>query len=318
LNRKIVLPGGSGFIGRALAQAFAGAVWEVVVLSRRPAPPQGTIRTAIWDGRTAGSWAAELEGAEAVINLAGRSIGCVHTPENRRQILDSRVESVRAIDAAVAQCRRPPPALIQASALGIYGNTGERICDETSAAATDFLAQVVATWEEAFFREKAAGGPRRVVLRQAHILGRDGGLLTPLARLTRLFLGGATGNGRDYLSWLHIADYCALCQWILAHPECQGVYDATSPAPATNAEFMRELRKTLHRPWSPPVPAWIVKLTARFVMGVDPSVAVGGCRAVPRHLLAEGFVFRYPDLGGALRDLLRPAGVDKPPIHFHA
>jgi uncharacterized protein (TIGR01777 family) len=318
LNRKIVLPGGSGFIGRALAQAFAAAGWEVVILSRAPAPPQGTIRTAAWDGRTAGAWAAELEGAEAVINLAGRSIGCVHTPENRRQILESRVESVRAINAAVAQCLRPPPVLIQASAIGIYGNTGDRICDETSPAAADFLAQVVVTWEAAFFGEKGTGGPRRVALRQGHVLGRNGGFLPPLARLTRLFLGGATGRGGDYLSWLHIADYCALCQWVIAHPECQGVYNAAAPSPATNAEFMRELRKVRRRPWSPPVPAWIVKLTARFVLGVDPSLVVGGCRAVPRHLLAEGFVFRYPDLGGALRDLFRPAGVDKPPNHFHA
>jgi uncharacterized protein len=307
MNRKLVLPGGSGFIGTALAEQFAREGWEVVILSRQPAPPQGTIRTVVWDGRTAGPWTAELAGAEAVINLAGRSIGCVHTPENRRQILSSRIDAVRAIAAAVAQCRLPPLVLIQASAIGLYGDAGDRICDETSPAATDFLAGVVATWEATFFGEKAAGGPRRVALRNGHILGRRGGLLAPLARLTRLFLGGATGNGRDYLSWLHVADYGAICQWIIAHPECQGAYNATAPAPASNAEFMRELRKVLHRPWSPPVPAWMVKLTARFVMGVDPSLAVGGCRAMPRRLLAEGFVFRYPRLGEALGDLTRTA-----------
>jgi uncharacterized protein (TIGR01777 family) len=318
MSRNIVLPGGSGFIGKALAEMFSRDGWEVVILSRRAAPPRATIRTVFWDGRTAGPWSAELDGADAVINLAGRSIGCLHTPENRRQILESRVASVRAIEAAVAQCRRPPAVLVQASAIGFYGNSGYRICDETSPAGTDFLAGVTAAWESDFWEGKRAGGPRRVVLRNGHILGRNGGLLAPLARLTRCFLGGAAGSGRQYLSWLHLADYHAVCQWIIARPECSGVYNACGPAPVTNAAFMRELRKALHRPWSPPAPAWAAKQVARWILRVDPSLALAGCRAVPRHLLAEGFVFRHAGLAPALRDLLGPANIDKPLGHFHA
>ncbi len=306
MSRKIVLPGGSGFLGTALARHFSDGGWEVVILSRQPAPPRGTVRTAVWDGRSPGPWAAELDGAAAMINLAGRSIGCLHTAENRRQIFQSRVDSVRAVAAAVAQCRQPPPVLVQASAIGLYGEPGERICDESAPPGSDFLAEVVAAWEGAFFEGAAPGGARRVALRQGHLLGRDGGLLTPLARLTRLFLGGATGSGRDYLSWLHIADYGAICQWVIAHPECQGVYNACVPAAVTNAEFMRQLRKTLHRPWAPPAPAFIVKLMARFVLRVDPSLALAGCRAAPGRLIAEGFTFRHTDLAKALSDLLGP------------
>jgi uncharacterized protein (TIGR01777 family) len=307
MSRKIVLPGGSGFLGAALARHFSSEGWEVVILSRQPAAPRGTIRTETWDGRTQGPWAAELEGAEAVVNLAGRSIGCLHTPENRRQILESRVDSVRAVELAVAGCRQPPAVLVQASAIGFYGETGDQVCDEATAPGTDFLAEVVAAWEGAFFSGNRPGGPRRVALRQGHLLGRNGGLLTPLARLTRCFLGGAAGSGRQYLSWLHLADYCSLCQWAIANPDCQGIYNACSPSPVTNAEFMRLLRKTLHRPWSPPAPAWVVKAMARFVLRVDPSVALAGCRCAPRRLTTEGFTFLHSNLPEALADLLVPA-----------
>jgi len=307
MGRKIVLPGGSGFIGRALARHFSSEGWDVVVLSRHPAPPRRMIRTAVWDGRTAGPWTAELDGAEAVINLAGRSIACLHTPENRRQILRSRIESVQAVAAAVARCRQPPAVLIQASAIGIYGDAGDRICDETTPPAADFLAEVVEAWEAAFFGGKTAGGPRRLALRNGHILGRDGGFLAPLARLARCFLGGATGSGRQYVSWLHVADYCALCQWAVDHPECRGIYNATAPHPVPNADFMRELRKTLGRPWSPPAPAWAVRLVARLALRVDASLVFAGCRCEPRRLLANGYVFRHPELSEALRDLLTAA-----------
>jgi uncharacterized protein len=164
----------------------------------------------------------------------------------------------------------------------------------------------VAAWEAAF-QEAPAGGLRRVVLRQGHLLGRNGGFLSPLARLTRSFLGGAAGTGLQYISWLHLADYCALCEWVIDQPECQGVYNACSPAPVTNAEFMRRLREVLHRPWCPPAPAWVVSGAARFVLRVEPSLALSGCRCAPWALEAEGFTFRHPELGEALRDLLDPA-----------
>jgi uncharacterized protein (TIGR01777 family) len=257
-----------------------------------------------WDGRTLGQWANDLDGADAVINLAGRSIACLHTPENRREILASRLESVQAIDEAAARCRHAPTVLVQASAIGFYGDTGDQICDETVPPATDFIAEVVATWESTFFARNATGGPRRVALRSGFILGRNGGGLKPLIRIARAFLGGAAGSGKQYLSWLHVEDFCRICQWVIARKESTGIYNTTGPVPVTNTEFMRELRKALIRPWSPPAPAWAVRLVGRHVIKVEPSLILAGCRCVPRRLLAEEFVFQHPDLALALRNLL--------------
>jgi len=303
MKRKLVLPGGSGFLGTALARYFSGEGWEVVVLSRRPAPDSAAGRIVEWDIAAPGAWARELEGADAVINLAGRSIACLHTPENRRQILASRIDAVLAIDAAAAACARPPPVLVQASAVGIYGDAGDRICDEKAPAGTDFVAEVVSAWESAFFREAGQGGPRRVALRIGFVLGAGGGL-DPLARLARRFLGGAVGGGRHYVSWLHLGDFCRICAWAVGRDESRGVYNAVAPVAATNAELMRELRSALNRPWSPPAPAWAVAWIARHVMRVEPSLALSGCRCLPGRLLAEGFEFRHPNLREALRDLL--------------
>ena len=302
--KKVVFGGGAGVLGRALAHSLARDGWEVVILSRRPAPADGSIRTAVWDGKNAGAWAAELDGAAAVVNLAGRSVACIHTPENRREIVDSRVNSVRAIDQACRQCKQPPSVLVQAASLAIYGDPDDRICDETAPHGTGFSVEVCEAWEGAFFAGVAAGEARRVALRIGFVLGRDGGALKPLANLARWFLGGAAGSGRQYISWVHIDDFSAMCRWAIENPQAQGAYNATGPAPATNAEFMRALRATLGRPWAPPTPAWAVKLGARFIIRADPDLALGGRRCVPRRLLDEGFAFRHTDLGASLRELL--------------
>jgi uncharacterized protein (TIGR01777 family) len=301
----VVLAGGAGFLGKALAKVFAREDWEVIILSRRMAPKIGTIRTVIWDGRTLGDWSSELDGATAVINLTGRSVACLYTPENRREIISSRVESVRAIAQACAQCQEPPRVIVQAASLAIYGDPGDRVCDETSPHGTGFSVEVCEAWEGEFFRGDAPGGARRVALRIGFVLGRDGGALEPLAKLARCYIGGAAGSGRQYISWVHLHDFCAMVLWAVKSPGAQGVYNATGPAPVTNAEFMRALRKGLRRPWSPPTPAWAVKLGARFIMRADPSLALSGRRCMPQRLLEAGFRFRYTEVYGTVRELVR-------------
>ena len=149
MDRKVVIAGGSGFIGAALSRHFSSQGWQVVILSRNPGRPTGYARTVAWDGASAGEWVREIDGADAVVNLAGRSIACLHTPENQRQILDSRINAVRAVDAGLARCSRPPPVLVQASAVGLYGDAGGSLCDEQSPKGLDFVARVVSDWEEA-------------------------------------------------------------------------------------------------------------------------------------------------------------------------
>ena len=299
MANKAILAGGSGFLGRALARELVRGGWQVVVLTRTPQEP-GDVA---WDATTLGPWADELEGAAAVVNFTGRSVNCIHTPENKRLILESRVNSVRVLGAAVARCHRPPPVWVQCATLALYGNAGDRVCDEQAPLADDFSAQVSRQWEAAF-AAVAAPGLRQVVLRIGIVLGPGGGGLTPLAKLARRFLGGTVGNGRQYFSWLHLADMNGIILRALSQPEMAGAYNACAPNPVTNAEFMRALRHAVGRPWSPPAPEWAVRFGAHYFMRTDADLALTGRRCVPRRLLEEGYQFQFPELGPALRDAL--------------
>lgn len=299
---RIVIAGGAGFLGHALSRVLEQDGHEVVILSRRPAPNYGKIRTVIWDGRTVGDWQSELDGADAVVNLTGRSVACLYTPEHKEEIMASRIDSVRAIAEASARCAEPPLVHVQASSLAIYGDAGDRICDESAPHGLGFSVEVCETWENEFF--SGTGSARKVALRIGFVLGREGGALKPLANLARCYLGGAAGDGQQYISWLHLHDFCAMVRWVLETPEAEGVFNATGVNPVTNEEFMRTLRQVLKRPWSPRVPVWAVKFGARYIMRADPSLALTGRRCVPRKLLAGRFRFQHPDLQHTLWELL--------------
>ncbi len=303
MGNKIVLAGGSGFVGSALARHYRDAGWDVVVLtrSRSRVRPDG-VREVQWDGRTAGAWAAEVDGAAALINLAGSTIDCVHTPENRRLILESRVDSVRVLGAAVRAAARPPAAWVQTSAVGIYG-TGPGRCHERTPPGASFKAGVCVQWEAAL-AEACPPGVRAVVLRVGVVLGRQGGAFPKLERVARFFLGGAAGDGRQGISWIRLDDLVAIYARAVESAAMTGVYNACAPEPAANAEFMRTLREVLDRPWAPPAPAWAIRLVAPVFLRTDPSLVLEGQYAVPARLLAEGFAFRAPDLRTALRGLV--------------
>lgn len=280
MTGRIILAGGSGFLGQSLAKTLHGKGHEVIVLGRAAPHRSAIARHVQWDGRALGDWAGLLDGAQAVVNLTGRSVNCRHTPENRREIIESRVNSVRVLGEAIARSNRPPEVFVQASSLAIYGDPGDRWCDEDSPHAEGFSETVCKRWEGAF---DAISGPgmRKVVLRIGIVLGTDGGALPVLARLTRWFLGGAVGNGQQYISWIHIADFNRMLMAAIERDDLAGVFNATGPNPATNAEFMRELRRALHRPWSPPVPAWATRIGARL-MGTEASLALTGRRCRPK------------------------------------
>lgn len=301
-NPRIILAGGSGFIGSALAPVLFANGYEPVILSRNPSTTNGFIRHVQWDARTAGPWAAELDGAAGIINLVGRTVDCRKSESNRREILESRVDSVRALAAACAGCQRPPPVWIQTGTAHIFGDTGDELLDESSPIGQGFAPTVGIAWEKSL-TDTHLPGCRQVILRISFVLGRHGGALRTLSRLARFFLGGSTGTGRQYISWIHEADLQAILLRALTDADMHGVYVVTAPSPVTNADFMRELRNAVGRPWSPPVPAPIVRLGARL-LGTDPELALLGRRCVPTRLVREGFVFRFEELGEALQNLL--------------
>jgi hypothetical protein len=301
MDKRVILAGGSGLVGRGLATELRARNFAVTILTRAPQSRAAGVQEIAWDGKNPGSWGEALDGAEAMVNLAGHSVNCVHTPENRRLIRESRIDSVRAISQAIRRATRPPRVLVQASAIGFYGNAGETPCDESSPVGTGFLAETCREWEAAL-DANSLPATRCVTLRIGVVLGRDGGALPQLARLVKLFLGGAAGDGRQVMSWIHQADLQRIFLTALENEDWRGPFNAVAPNPVTNAEFMRELRHALHRPWAPPAPAFAIRLLAPL-MGTDPSLAVEGQRVLPKRLLEAGFSFQFPQVTEALQEL---------------
>lgn len=294
---RIVIAGGSGFVGQALCELLTRRNFEPVVLTRGQSEVRRDIRYLSWNA----DWIRELDGAAAVVNLTGRNINCRFTEQNRREIIDSRVDSTRVMADAVAHAPTPPRVFVQASGIGYYGSRGDHVIDESTGAGGDFMAQVCEQWEGAL-DTFALPTTRRVILRIGIVLGRGGGALQLLERLTRSYLGGAAGSGRQFVSWIHIHDLLHIILAAIERDDLSGIFNATAPNPVTNAELMRELRRVLHRPWSPPVPAPFVRLGG-WLMGTEGSLALQSFRVVPKRLLDAGFTFEHPHLREALRDL---------------
>lgn len=296
---KAVIAGGTGFLGRAVVCEFASNGYEVVVLSRSARElERASVR--MWDAQSLGDWVSELEGAACVVNLSGSSIMVRWTPQNQRRILDSRADSGRLLAEAVRSRNQPPKCFLSASGIGYYGDTGDRVVDETGAKASGFLADVCERWEDPVLAFSDAS-TRGVVLRIGFVLGRYGGL-APLAKLARMYLGGRLGSGRQWMSWIHVRDVARMFRWA-AEGEASGVYNAVAPEPVRNAEFMATLRKVLGRPWAPPLPALAVRLAAK-VTRLPLHLGLESTGVVPKRAVREGFVFEFPDLEGALQDAL--------------
>jgi len=307
--RTIVIAGGSGFLGIGLARHLADTGARVVILSRRP-PASGPWEHARWDGRTVGPWASTLDNAAALINLAGRSVDCVKTPDNRDEILRSRVESTLALGAAVRMLASPPPVWIQMSTAHIYGDPPRVLCDESSPTGLDLAPDVGRAWEEAFAKS-ILPSQHGVVLRTSFVVGPrnpgGAGALGRLRLLARAGLGGRVGSGQQGFSWLHARDFHRIIDRALADETTRGVYIASSPSPVSQRDFMRSLRAVAGGlgalGLALPAPAWLVRLGAPLLLRTDPELALYGRYVTPRRLLNEGFSFEYPDLAPALASI---------------
>jgi len=309
---KIVIPGGSGHVGTLLARALASRGEDVVVLSREPrSAPWRVVR---WDGRTVGEWSEEIDGADVVINLAGRSVNCRYTPAHRAEIMDSRVESTRAVGTAIANSRTPPHVWLQASTATIYAHRYDAPNDEASGVIGGSEPNVPDTWRfsidvarawEAALDEADVRRTRKVALRSAIIMSpEDGGAFATLMELVGRGLGGRAGDGLQYVSWIHDSDFVRAVLWIIAHDGLAGVVNVSSPNPLPQEDFMRTLRRAAGVRVGLPALKWMLELGA-MVMGTETELILKSRRVVPARLLESGFAFTYPEWPGAALDLVR-------------
>lgn len=306
---KVVIPGGSGQVGQLLARVFVADGHEVVILSRKVHPtPWRIVR---WDGESPGGWSKEIEGADVVINLAGRSVNCRYHAANRKAILDSRVNSTRVLGAAIAKAIQPPRVWLQASTATIYGDrydaandelTGIIGGEETNVPDTwKFSIDVAKAWEQA---TEAADTPqtRKVLLRSAMTMSPDaGGIFDTLLGLVRRGLGGTCGTGRQYVSWIHERDFVRAVYWLIEQ-KMSGPVNLTAPNPLPNAEFMRALRRAWGTKIGLPATKWMLEIGALFLR-TETELILKSRRVIPTRLLEAGFKFEFPDWPKAAAEL---------------
>jgi uncharacterized protein (TIGR01777 family) len=306
---KVVIAGGSGFLGAPLAEAYAEESHDVRVLTRALAPGEsrhdpgtgvpGITRVGWSADGASGPWAAVLEGADAAINLSGESIDHGRwTPQRKARIRDSRILATRSLATAILGAASPPAVFVSGSAVGYYGDAGSQPVTESSPPGRDFLAQACADWEAEAHRADAAG-IRVAVVRTGVVLESSGGALPRMILPYRFFVGGPLGSGRQYVSWVHRLDWMEIVRWIVQTADARGPVNATAPHPVTSRELSTAIGHAVHRPSLVPVPAFAL----RIAVGEMADSLLTGQRVIPERALALGYHFRYPDIGQAMRGI---------------
>jgi len=314
-DKKIVIAGGTGFIGQELIRYF-GKENDIVILSRAvnrhinnrndysdlTTEDLTKTRFVIWDGRTIGSWAFELENCDLLINLAGKSVNCRYTKKNKQLIRQSRVDATTILGEAINSCENPPALWINSSSATIYRDARDHAQDEQSGElGSGFSVDVCKSWEQSF-HEQHTPRTRKVILRMAITLG-GGGVLIPYFNLLRMMLGGRQGSGTQMYSWIHQKDLCRIIDFIESNKSMTGTYNAAAPTPVTNSEFMATLRKATGHGFGFPVYTWMLRFGA-MMMGTETELVLKSRWVISRRLAAAGFIFKFPLLDGAFKDLI--------------
>lgn len=305
---KIVIPGGSGQVGQLLKRSLEAKGHAVVLLSR-----SGRDGSVVWDGRTLGPWAAEIDGADVVINLAGRTVNCRYTQANLKQMMDSRVESTQVVGQAIAQAKRPPPVWLQMSTATIYAHRFDAANDEQSGILGGneedvpgywgYSVEIAKAWERAL-EEAPTPDTRKVALRTAMVMTPDrGGVFDTLLGLTRRWLGGSMAGGQQYVSWIHGADFVAAIEWLIANESFAGAVNLASPGPVRQHAFQAVLREVAGVGVGLPAARWMLEIGA-FFMRTDTELVLKSRRVVPGRLAQAGFEFQFKDWQAAAQDLV--------------
>jgi uncharacterized protein (TIGR01777 family) len=307
---KLVIPGGTGQVGTVLARAFNADGHDVIVLSRQKKPLPW--RIAEWDGRTLGDWASEIDGADVVINLAGRSVNCRYHEKNRREMMDSRIDSTRVVGDAISTAANPPRVWLQASTATIYAHRFDAPNDDVTGVigghepdapdTWNFSIDVATSWERVT-NEADTPHTRKVLMRSAMIMSPDrGGIFDTMLTMVRLGLGGTAADGRQYISWIHDRDFIRAVYWLIDHDELSRPINLASPNPLPNKEFMRITREAWGMPIGLPASKWMLEIGA-FLMRSETELILKSRRVVPKRLTDSGFEFEFPDWKSAAADL---------------
>lgn len=300
---KIVIAGGSGFLGSALTKFYNIKGHNVVVLTRGKAHQHDNVRWVRWDGVNEGDWVEELRDADVLINLAGKNVSCRYNEENKNEILRSRVDSVRVLSKGLSRWSRRVPLWIQASSATIYRHAEDRPMTEADGEVGDgFSVEVCRAWEAAF--EDVREADRKIVMRTSIVLGEDDGAFPRLVRLSRFGLGGKMGDGNQYVSWLHINDFTRMIIWFIQNENACGTYNCTAPRPLTNRELMTRIARKTSPLLRLPGPVWILRLGA-ILIGTETELVLKSRWVLPRRLEQEGFTFGHPNIEDALESLIK-------------
>jgi uncharacterized protein len=289
--KKIILAGGTGFLGKQLAENFE-QTHEVVILTRIR-NQSGKFRYVFWDGENSGDWEQELEGTELVINFSGKSINCLFNSGNKALLLSSRIKPTHAIAQAISRCKKPPEVWINISGAGYYGDTGENIATEVTQKGAGFLSELSYKWEQA----------SKVVLpRLAVVLGNKGGAYLNFRKICRAGLAGKAGTGNQYFSWIHISDFIRATEYVISNKQISGPVNFSSPEPIRNKYFMQVLRESLNVSVGLPAPSFVLEI-GKYFSQTEPELVLSSSRVYPEKLINSGFVFRYPEIKQALNNL---------------
>jgi uncharacterized protein len=294
VERKIVIAGGTGFIGKYLTGEFGKMGYDIIVISRSKGDIQWTDIPGIIKA---------LENADAVINLAGKSVDCRYNEKNKTEILRSRTETTRTLGEAIEKCEQPPALWINSSTATIYRHAEDRpMTERDGEIGKGFSVDVATNWEKTFFDFRLKS-TRQVALRMAIVLGKNGGVIKPFLNLVRFGLGGKQGNGRQMFSWIHIEDVFNIMRYVMEHKELAGVYNCSAPNPVTNKILMKSFRNATHTKIGLLSPAWLLKMGA-VIIKTETELILKSRWVIPEKLLQAGYVFKYPTLNGALENIL--------------
>ena len=299
--KKLIIAAGTGFLGQVIVNHFRDKFEEIVILTRGKFEIKDNIKYVNWNAKTLSGWENELENADILINLAGKSVDCRYTDKNKKEILSSRIDSTSILNKAVLQCKNPPKHWLNSSTSTIYRNSEDKqMTEKNGEIGNDFSMNVAKSWEKALFQIET---PKtlKTALRTSIVLGKNGGAFIPLKRLTQFGLGGKQGNGNQFISWIHEKDFARAIEFII-EKEMIGVVNVVSPKPIQNKEFMYELRKVLKIPIGIPTPKLLLKIGAKII-GTEPELVLKSRNVIPKRLQEIGFEFKFDTLDKTFKNL---------------